>query len=257
MVVLRQFFNSTYVSSQQKIAYKFRIFSAGTNSFWVKSDSAGRPEYPRMQTVGQKENEMNMKDFVASGMTLPQGALGIAHALADMGGTDKDFTILINNRPLCDEVAKVILRRHFVTVGFPLPNVYPVWVKRLLYPDLAHIYCSSEFDVRTLERKLPVYVQGRIITGDIVYQFLCNRGMINQCLGLPELNAIQKKGIKFFEEYFHGLVVMGWRSISEHERGGYFVPGLSVHGGELLLGWYRHYEDFGPEDRPTFCFKAQ
>lgn len=207
-----------------------------------------------MQTVGQKENVM--KNLIAAGMTLPQGALGIAHALTDMGGTDKDFTSLIGNRPLCDEVAKVILHRHFVAVGFSLPDVYPGWVKRKLYPDLAHLYSLTEFDVRTLEWKYPVYVQGRIVTGDIKYQFIVSRGIINKCLGLPELKAIQKKGPGLFKEHFDGLIVMGWRSVVEHNNGVLCVPGLYSDRGNLLIEWYRLDEEFGP-GRPVISFKAQ
>lgn len=177
----------------------------------------------------------DLKKLIASGMTLPQAALGIAQALEDMGGTAEDFTSIISDRLQCDEIAKLILRRHILYVDRGTPPVYPDLMKSLLYQELEDTGLV-EYDMRKLN--LFLLINQNMQDGMFLHEYLRESKMIENCLGLRDFEEIQKKGCAFFQRYFDGKMILGWKSVLVDEEGSYVVPVLyEPFGAKLVQGW--------------------
>lgn len=114
---------------------------------------------------------------------------------------------------------------------------YPNWVKKVMHPEL-ELTGPAEFDVSKLEQWLhPDQVNGRV-GGKVIYEHLKQNNMLEGCLGLLDLEAIQKKGITFFRQYFQGKVVFGWKSVVLFRRGDRPVPFLVESDVGVVLSWY-------------------
>lgn len=113
---------------------------------------------------------------------------------------------------------------------------YPEFLKKIKYPKL-ELTGPSEFDVTKLERYLhPKQVDG-YATGNEIYKKLIAKKMLEGCLGLADLQAIQARSIGFFRKHFSGKTVFGWKSVALYRRGSLFVPYLYERGGSVLLDW--------------------
>lgn len=261
VLLFRQFFDSCPVGDfakslasapQQKIAYKnIGYFLLGRNQWGqvcsVYQLMVGRSIF-MMQTVGQKENGMKKSELVASGMTLPQIGRDITHSIIDMGGTDEDVKDLLNNRPLCDELAKVVLRRNIIVVDRTSRPSFQEEGMISLYPELENIG-PLEFEVSSLSRWYHPEQKKGNIGGELIYGHLKEKGWFSNCLGSRELDGIQAKGSVFVRRHFADESVVGWKSIcSRIDNDALFVPYIVEHKGELVRGWHWLGHGWTPRD---------
>ena len=72
------------------------------------------------------------------------------------------------------------------------------------------------------------WVQGRKILAH-----LTDNALLEGCVGVPELQAIQARGLAFFRKHFRGKAVFGWRGV-----GGGRVPCLFGVDGRVVLDWH-------------------
>jgi len=98
---------------------------------------------------------------------------------------------------------------------------------------------AAEFD----PRKLEVWnsFQGKQTSGTIgerTYQMLKKADALERCLGLRDLEVIQKRGIVFYRKYFGGKAVFGWRSVVRDRLDYLFVPYLFEFGDGVKVHWY-------------------
>ena len=115
---------------------------------------------------------------------------------------------------------------------------YPSWVKEPLHPEL-ELTGPAEFDASMLELWLHEKQRTGRIQGHDLYKYLeDNEKMLESCLGLTDLLAIQAKGIAFFRKHFAGKAIFGWKSAVQYAGGRRFVPCLCEVGGEVVLCWY-------------------
>lgn len=114
---------------------------------------------------------------------------------------------------------------------------YPDWVEKVFHPELEKIG-PVEFDAAKLELWLHEGQKGgKWIKGQKIYEHLKEKKMLEGCLGLSDLLAIQAKGIAFFRQYFAGKVVFGWKSVVRYRRGHLYAPSLCGDGDRVVLDW--------------------
>lgn len=114
---------------------------------------------------------------------------------------------------------------------------YPDWVKRVEHPDLEPTG-SSEYDITTVKQWLhDGQKDGKWIEGSKIYAHLKETDTLKTCLGLRDLEEIQKKGIAFFRKHFQGKAVFAWKSVVLSRGGSLRVPYLCEGGVEVVMGW--------------------
>jgi len=137
-----------------------------------------------------------------------------------------------------------------IRVDRSVKPIYPDWVKEVLHPELENIG-PAEYDASSIDQWLhDDQKNGNWTTGNNVYAKLKEKDckLLKTCLGLRDLEEIQKKGITFFRKHFKGKAVLGWASVGENRDGNLFVPYLCEFGDEVVLRWSWlgiDWDDFG------------
>jgi hypothetical protein len=124
-----------------------------------------------------------------------------------------------------------------VRVDRTVKPTYPNWMKKVMHPELESTG-PAEFDSDKLEQWLhPSQIEG-VVKGQMIYDHLKSENMLSSCLGLRDLEEIQKKGIAHFRRNFNGKYVFGWKSIVRYDDDNLRVPFLCEDGGEVGLNWH-------------------
>ncbi len=134
------------------------------------------------------------------------------------------------------ELRLVEVAPDLVRIDRTVRPIYPSWVKEILHPELEMVG-PAEFDSASLERWLHDSQKKAAVKGQVIYDHLKQNDMISSCLGLRDLEAIQKKGIDHFRKHFKGQAVFGWKSVVRSDDGYLFVPYLCGNDGEVVLNW--------------------
>ena len=114
---------------------------------------------------------------------------------------------------------------------------YPDWMKEVIHLELETVG-PADYDILAVEQWLhDGQKSGKSIEGNKIYDHLKKTDTLKTCLGLRDLEEIQKKGIVFFRNHFKGKVVFGWASIVRYCIGSLFVPYLYGNGGRVVLRW--------------------
>ena len=125
---------------------------------------------------------------------------------------------------------------------------YPDFVKEVKYPEL-ELTGPADFDVTKLERYLhPKQVNGYAV-GNEIHEELIAKKMLEGCLGLTDLKAIQARGIGFFRKHFADKAVFGWKSVVLNRNGDLRVPCL-YGDDEVRLRWL-WLDDYFFSSRPA------
>jgi hypothetical protein len=125
-----------------------------------------------------------------------------------------------------------------VRVDRTIRPTYPDWKKKVLYPKLENSG-PSEFDVAKLELWLHEgQKNGGRVKGQIIFDYLKKERMLGSCLGLRDLEEIQKKGVVFFRKYFQGKAIFAWKSVLLRRGGVLYVPYLCEIGDSVVLHWF-------------------
>lgn len=157
-----------------------------------------------------------------------------------------------------EEVARVVQvvidRGGFIAVDRTIRPLYPEWVKEVIYLEL-EVAGPESYDVGTLTQWLHDNQKTGVVTGNVIHEHLKNNNMLESCVGLRDLEEIQKKGINFFRRYFQGKAVFGWKSVVRDSGGSLSVPYLIEVGSEVLLGWSWIGNDWSSDD-PALRFAS-
>ncbi len=145
------------------------------------------------------------------------------------------------------EDLKKLLRGEFVEtkdssiirVDRTIKPSYPDWVKEVLHPDL-EAQGPAEYSAESIDQWFLEAQKTGIVTGNQIYAKLQENDnqLLKTCLGLRDLEEIQKKGIAFFRKYFKGKAVFGWSSVVRDRDGSLYVPSLCEDGDQVSLRWY-------------------
>jgi hypothetical protein len=147
-----------------------------------------------------------------------------------------------HRRRIVDECVAVIVKYHdavgdIIRVDRSTPITYPDWVEKPLHPELEQVG-PAEFDMSEVEEWLHDGQKQSVVRGQVIYDHLEKNDMLKTCVGLPELQAIQKLGIAFFRRHFAGKRVYGYRSAVRARDGHSRAPDLVERDGEVVLRWY-------------------
>jgi hypothetical protein len=115
---------------------------------------------------------------------------------------------------------------------------YPDWMKEVMHPELESVG-PAEYDISAIEQWLhDGQKDGKYIEGNKIYNHLKKTDTLKTCLGLRDLEEIQKKGIAFFRKHFKGKAVFGWAGVMRDRNGYLVVPYLYEFDGKVVLDWH-------------------
>ena len=125
---------------------------------------------------------------------------------------------------------------------------YPEWTKTVMHPEL-EVTGPAEYDINKVEQwLLDSQKEGGLTRGTTIHNHLKDTKMLKICLGLRDLEEIQKKGVTFFRKYFKGKAVFAWQGVVLNRNGRLFVPYLCESGDEVVLVWDWLDDDFDGDD---------
>jgi len=115
---------------------------------------------------------------------------------------------------------------------------YPDWVKMVMHPKLEPTG-PAEYDITKVKQWLhDGQKNGKWVKGEKLYAHLKETDSLKTCLGLSDLEEIQKKGIAFFRKHFqHSKAVFAWKSVVRNSDGSLLVPYLCEDGDEVVVDW--------------------
>ena len=141
-----------------------------------------------------------------------------------------------------------------IRVDRSVRSSYPDWVKTVMYPEL-ETTGPTEYDINKVEQWLhDEQRNGKWIEGYEIYAFLKETDALKTCLGLRDLEEIQKKDITSFRKYLQGNnVIFGWKSVAMDNDGRLVVPFLHERSGKAVVDWNWLGVEWGGHD-PAFRF---
>jgi len=123
-----------------------------------------------------------------------------------------------------------------VRVDRTVRPTYPSWMKEVMHPKL-EAKGPTEFDSDKLEQWFHDDQKVGVVTGNTIYNHLKKHDMLPSCLGLRDLEEIQKLGITHFRRNFQGKAVFGWKSVVRSDDLNLRVPYLVEDGDRIVLHW--------------------
>ena len=191
--------------------------------------------------------------------------LGLMHEVVvtgrKVGFTSEDWAMLAHDEKKIRQVLELI--RGNVTLQFDsiirvdrsVRPTYPDWARIVMHPELENLG-PVEFDAAKLELWLHEgQKDGKWVNGQVIYEYLKEKKMLENCLGLSDLIAIQAKGIDFFRRYLAGKAVFAWKSVVRNRSGNLSVPCLYEYGDKVVLHW--HWLDLDwLVNSPALCFAS-
>ena len=121
-----------------------------------------------------------------------------------------------------------------IRVDRSIRPAYPEWVDKIMHPELEKTG-PKRFDLAKIDLWLHDGQKSGTVRGQVIYDYLTSNDMLESCLGLADLLAIQKLGIEVFRKHFEGKAVFGWKSVVRSRLGSLHVPCLVEGGGQVLL----------------------
>lgn len=138
---------------------------------------------------------------------------------------------------LAEEIVVTASDKNLVFVDRTILPKYPDWMEKLEHPELESTG-PAEFDVGKLDPWLHEEQKNDWVKGEVIHLYLKEHDMLKNCLGLRDLEEIQKKGITFFRKHFKGKYVFGWKSVVRSRDGDLRAPCLCCgYDGEVCLDW--------------------
>lgn len=172
--------------------------------------------------------------------------LEMEQSLEKAGFREDDFRRLARDPDKLQQVLKVA-REGIVTAGPIIDSIiridrsvkpsYQDWVKEVLHLELEGTG-PTEYDVAKLKQWLHKGQKGGTwVKGQVIYEYLKEKKMLESCLGLTDLLAIEAKGIEFFRQHFADKVVFGWKSVVRDRIDNLHAPYLYEYGDKVVLIW--------------------
>ncbi len=150
----------------------------------------------------------------------------------------KEFEKLLKSGNIPEDVLQSLIDEYDpnIHVDRAAPVLYPDWIGKALYPQF-ELIGPSDFNVAELESFLHPKQEKGLVEGNVIHDKLIAKKMIEGCLGLNDLKAIQARGIGFFRKHYSGKAVFGWRSVVRDRYVYLSVPYLVGRDGEAILRW--------------------
>jgi len=138
-----------------------------------------------------------------------------------------------------NNTSKIAGDQIIVTVDRLVIPVYTDRMEEVMHPELE---CTgpAKYDLTTqVSLWLHDDQKSGETTGQIVYDYLKDNGMLESCLGLSDAIAIQELGAEVFRKVFGKTIVFFMKSVVRcvHDRH-LISPFLYASGSEVMLGWH-------------------
>jgi hypothetical protein len=194
-------------------------------------------------------------------MNASEFGCGAAHQLvitaAKAGWELEDFSTLQKSEEKCRQVlqflrgeaelvpkvklspASELVMDPIIRVDRSIRPSYPDWMKEVMHQELENVG-PAEYDITKVEQWLhDGQKDGKWIKGKEIYARLKDTDTLKTCLGLRDLEEIQRKGIAFFRKHFKGKAVFGWSGVVRGRDGRLKVPYLDLGDGcnRVELNW--------------------
>jgi hypothetical protein len=115
---------------------------------------------------------------------------------------------------------------------------YPSWVTGAIQPEFEKAKVTP-FDPAKLKLWTKSKTKNpRLVTGEDIYESLRKARVLQQCLGLRELEEIQKRGVAFYRRFFEGKAIFGWKTVVRDRLHFRYVPYLFEFGDGVYIHWY-------------------
>lgn len=129
-----------------------------------------------------------------------------------------------------------------IRVDRSIRPVYPDWADKKWVNDEKFMALEktgpSEYGLQSIEQWLhDRQKNGGRRRGQVIQDYLTSSNMLESCLGLADLLAIQKFGIEIFRKHFAGKAAFGWKSVVRDRDGDLRAPYLVGDDGRVELGW--------------------
>lgn len=133
---------------------------------------------------------------------------------------------------------KEVMIDSIIRVDRSIPPSYPQWMYEVMHPELERVG-PAEYNILAVEQWYHDGQKGgKYIEGNEIYNHLKMTDALKICLGLRDLEEIQKKDIVFFRKHFKGKAVFGWASIVRSHTNSLLVPYLYEDDDEVVLDWF-------------------
>ncbi|MES3031525.1 MAG: hypothetical protein V4697_03910 [Patescibacteria group bacterium] len=130
---------------------------------------------------------------------------------------------------------------------------YPDWAEEVIHLDLETLG-STEYEISAVEQWFhDGQKDEKWIGGDKIYHYLKKTGTLKTCLGLRDLEEIQKKGLAFFRKYFDGKTVYAWKGIVRRLPNHLHIPCLHERDGVVFISW-NYIGDVWNDEDPALRF---
>lgn len=127
---------------------------------------------------------------------------------------------------------------NIIRIDYSTCPSYPDWVETVMHPEMES-KGPTEYDISKVEQWLhEKQKNGGRIEGNELYTHLKKTDTLKTCLGLRDLEEIQKKGIAFFRKHFQDKCVFGWKGVVRRRFGNLRAPYLYGDGDEVALNWH-------------------
>ena len=195
-------------------------------------------------------------------MTIKYSELNLGQieaAVNKLGGMDGLMRFLADELVVAERQPKFAPKAEppldtIIRVDRSVRSVYPEWVKKVMHPVLEGTG-PAEYDLAKVEQWFHDEQKKGVVVGNRIYEHLKSNKMLDSCLGLRDLEEIQKKGVTFFRKPFKGKAVFAWKSVVLGRGGNLSVPCLVGLGGGVVLDWYWLDHDWS-DDRPVLRFAS-
>lgn len=147
---------------------------------------------------------------------------------------------LIKSRIIPDSISRVLLNKFYPIIHIdhirPI-SAYPALAKEILHPEF-ELKGPNEFDVTTLKRQFhPDQRRGLSVGSKDMYHHLITLDLLQYCVNLADILAIQVRGAKFFRRHFPEGILIAWASVVQSHGGGLYVPYLIERDNKMTIGW--------------------
>lgn len=149
------------------------------------------------------------------------------------------------------------LEDDLVRVDRSICPVYPDWVMGAVSSKNEQSG-PDQFDPSALKEEYLFNMQGsgKSARGYVVHRYLVRQDLIDSCLNLQDLLAIQERGSGFFRKHFFRKAVIAWKSVVRDRGGAYRVPFLIDGFGMTRIDWDPLREICYSSRYPVFTFAS-
>lgn len=132
--------------------------------------------------------------------------------------------------------AKIVVD-NIICIDHSIHLSYPNGMEKVMHPEMES-NGPAEYDISAVEQWLhEKQKNGGCIDGNEIYTYLKKTDMLKTCLGLRDLEEIQKKGIVFFQKHFQNKAIFGWKGVVLFCNDSLRSPYLCDDGDKVVLHW--------------------